>query len=132
MSHTSRSRKEGTESNAAKRTYNTMGQHPETSQLYERDLRNELPSKRNSSNDVDPQEVQPIDDENNQRVEAVRRDTYEDAELTRDREENSDINSSRYIDEQADQRGLSNAPMDDDLSFKNRNPDGPVDELGHS
>jgi len=129
MSLTSKSRKESTESNAAQRMGNTMGQHPETAQLYDRDLRSELMSKRADSSDVDPQDVQPIDDEpNTDRVEAVRRDTLADAELTRARD-SADGPVTHLKTISAGEVVHKDFSDDDSLG---RNPDGPVDELGHS
>ncbi|WP_266367334.1 hypothetical protein [Tellurirhabdus rosea] len=139
MSLTSKSRKESSESNAAQRMGNTMGQHPETGQLYDRDLRADLTSKRADSSDVDPQDVQPIDDEptnqvandrgDSDRVEAVRRDTVEDAEMTRDRDSLAEGNITHVKTITASD--VVHKDFDGQDSLR-RNPDGPIDELGHS
>lgn len=53
MSVSSNSRKESTESHAARRMNSTMGMPPEISQLRDRSLENELPSRRAGSADID-------------------------------------------------------------------------------
>lgn len=66
MSLSSNSRKESTESYAAQRMGNTMGVAPEQSQLAKTDQPGDLlPSESYRTDDVDPQDVQPIDDDPN-------------------------------------------------------------------
>ncbi|MBD2702249.1 hypothetical protein IC229_16470 [Spirosoma sp. BT702] len=66
MSVSSNSRKESTESYAAQGMHSTMGTPPELSQLNDKNLENELPSRVADSNDTDvPGDVAKIDAENN-------------------------------------------------------------------
>ncbi|WP_138995231.1 hypothetical protein [Larkinella sp. C7] len=66
MSLSSKARKESTESYAAQQMRNTMGVAPELSQLSKTDRPGvELPSESHQSNDVEIEDVMPIDDEPN-------------------------------------------------------------------
>jgi hypothetical protein len=66
MSLSSKARKESTESYAAQRMGNTMGVPPELSHLSKTDRPGvELPSESHQSNDVEIEDVMPIDSEPN-------------------------------------------------------------------
>ncbi|WP_133299997.1 hypothetical protein [Larkinella punicea] len=66
MSLSSKARKESTESYAAQRMGNTMGVPPELSHLSKMDRPDvELPSESHQSNDVEIEDIMPIDSEPN-------------------------------------------------------------------
>lgn len=119
MSLTSKSRKESTESHAAQQMRNTMGVHPELAQLNDKNLDNELPSRVADESNVDPEDVQPIDDETTM--------ADDSAMYSAHHRKTDDIDTR-----------LDSAPMGDDASFdrratdRQRNPDGSSAELGHS
>jgi hypothetical protein len=62
MSYSSNSRKESTESHAAQQMGNTMGVAPELNQLSKTDRPGvALPSESHESNDVDLEDVEPVE-----------------------------------------------------------------------
>ncbi|GAB3717596.1 hypothetical protein GCM10027592_59800 [Spirosoma flavus] len=95
MSVSSNSRKESTESYAAQGMHSTMGTPPELSQLNDKSLENDLPSRVAGSNDTDvPGDVEKIDAENKiegeddeadrRRIEEAKRASWGQSSLAQD------------------------------------------------
>lgn len=144
MSLSSKSRKESTESYAAQRSNNTMGVPPELAQTYDRELNNELLSRKVDTNDVEPTDVQPIDTEpsNQANTPDTDRNWNQDGnavEITDpDRNLENDLNNLRMMDDNTSRRNVP--PTDSEVEEARRaswgqDPDPETDprkELGHS
>ncbi|RYC71348.1 hypothetical protein [Spirosoma sordidisoli] len=105
MSVSSNSRKESTESNAAKQMRSTMGIHPELAQLNDKNLDSELPSRVAEISDTD-----------------VPGDMTQAAALASD-EENDDMSAERIDESKRASWGQEPLPMNaEDASTDEDNP----------